>query len=73
MSGSYGMKEINYERSVEIGQKVWNEVKSIEVDIAVTECGGCGLQIKAGTGIRVVHPLVLLNDAYMQTDASKVA
>lgn len=73
MGGSYGMKKQNHTRSVEIAQKLWNEIKAANVDAAVTECGGCGLQIVAGTGIRVIHPLVLLNDAYVKGDARKAA
>ena len=40
MGGSYGMKAKNYDRSVEIAQKVWDEVKASQADIVVTECGG---------------------------------
>ena len=64
MSGSYGMKKQNYTRSVEIGQKVWNEVKASGAQAVLTECGGCGLQIQAGTGMRIVHPMVLLAQSY---------
>ena len=64
MGGSYGMKKANYELSVEIAQKVWEDVKASGVDTIVTECGGCGLQIEAGTGMRAKHPIVLLHEAY---------
>jgi len=64
MGGSYGMKKQNFIRSREIAGKVWEEAKASVADIAATECGGCGLQIEAGTGMEVVHPLVLLSRAY---------
>ncbi len=64
MGGSYGLKKLNYERSRQIAGKVWNEVKAAQADILVTECGGCSLQIQAGTGIPSSHPLVILNQAY---------
>ncbi|MBW2039567.1 MAG: hypothetical protein JRI46_08240 [Deltaproteobacteria bacterium] len=64
MGGSYGMKAVNYDLSVQIAQKVWEDVKAAEVDRIVTECGGCKLQLEAGTGINAVHPIVLLNEAY---------
>jgi glycerol-3-phosphate dehydrogenase subunit C len=73
MGGSYGMKKINHKRSVEIAQKLWDGIKATDAEVAATECGGCGLQISAGTGMRVVHPLVLLNDAYVASDARKAA
>lgn len=71
MGGSYGMKKENYGLSVEIARKVWEEVKSTEEDRVVTECGGCSLQIEAGTGIKGVHPIILLNEAYRSPEASE--
>ena len=64
MGGSYGMKQVNFTRSSAIAGKVWAEAMASGADMAVTECGGCGLQIEAGTGMKVVHPLVLLSRAY---------
>jgi len=63
MGGSYGMKKANYDLSVAIAEKVWREVKAASADLVVTECGGCKLQIESGTGAKVVHPLVLLDQA----------
>lgn len=73
MGGSYGMKKDNFDLSLEIAQKVWNEANAAEVDRAVTECGGCKLQIEAGTGLTVVHPIVLVNEAYEAGEARKAA
>ncbi|MCX7965491.1 MAG: heterodisulfide reductase-related iron-sulfur binding cluster [Syntrophorhabdaceae bacterium] len=73
MGGSYGMKKINFDRSQKIGKKVWEEIMASGADIIVTECGGCGLQIKAGTGVKVMHPLVLLNQAYKTSTLSVAA
>jgi Fe-S oxidoreductase len=64
MGGSYGMKATNYARSVEVAQKVWEEVRASEADIVATDCGGCGLQIQAGTGARIMHPVTVLSRAY---------
>lgn len=66
MGGSYGMKEKNFRVSREIGQRVWSLVREKGPDVVVTECGGCGLQIGAGTGVRVLHPMELLQEAYLQ-------
>jgi glycerol-3-phosphate dehydrogenase subunit C len=73
MGGSYGMKKQNFDRSQEIGQKVWNEVKAAKVDAVVTDCGGCGLQVQAGTGARIMHPMMVLNQAYKAFKVRKVA
>ena len=67
MGGSYGMKKKNYGRSTEIGRKVFEEVRASKADVVATECGGCGLQIRAGTGARIVHPVTLLSNAYALT------
>ncbi len=64
MGGSYAMKVANYDLSLEIGNKVFTEVKEAKVDRAVTECGGCKLQIEAGTGVEAIHPIVLIGEAY---------
>jgi glycerol-3-phosphate dehydrogenase subunit C len=64
MGGSYGMKRQNYERSVAIAGKVWEEVKASRAEVVATDCGGCGLQIQAGTGAEIRHPLAILNAAY---------
>ena len=67
MSGSWGMKEAHFDMSVKIAQKVWNDAKESEADIAVTECGTCKLQIEAGTDLKVIHPIILLNMAYQSS------
>jgi glycerol-3-phosphate dehydrogenase subunit C len=64
MGGSFGMKKANYEVSQRIGKKVWRMVEELKPDFVVTECGGCGLQIGSGTGVKVVHPIVLVSRAY---------
>jgi glycerol-3-phosphate dehydrogenase subunit C len=73
MGGSYGMKKVNFDRSTTIAGKVWTEARNSGADIAVTECGGCGLQIQAGTGMKIVHPIVLLNQAYKSSEARDAA
>jgi glycerol-3-phosphate dehydrogenase subunit C len=71
MGGSYGMKKANFELSAKIAQKVWEDVKASGVDTIVTECGGCGLQIEAGTGMHAKHPIVLLHEAYHAFQAKR--
>jgi len=67
------MKKQNYKRSVEIAQKVWEEAKQSGAEAVVTECGGCGLRIQEGTGLKILHPMVLLNKAYKAHKARKAA
>jgi Fe-S oxidoreductase len=52
---------------------VWNEVKAANVDVVVTDCGGCGLQVQAGTGAKIMHPLMVLNQSYKAFKAREAA
>jgi len=71
LSGSYGMKKGNYSRSIAIAQKVWEEAKKSGAEAAVTECGGCGLRIQSGTDLKILHPMVILSQAYSIGDGQK--
>ena len=72
MGGSYGMKAAHYDLSVKIAQKLWGEIEDAEVDTVATECGTCMLQIEARQDTkRAVHPIVLINDAYKNSDQTR--
>ncbi len=72
MGGSYGMKAAHYDLSVKIARKLWAEIEDAEVDRVVTECGTCMLQIEARQGTKkAVHPIVLMNDAYENSDRTR--
>lgn len=64
LSGSYGFKQEKYPISMEIGQDLFNAVKSKQVKQVITECGTCQLQIQHGTGAAVYHPIQVLAEAY---------
>jgi len=64
MGGAYGYETVNYELSKEIAGKLYSEIKENPTDRVVTDCGGCKLQIEAGTGVKVDHPIILLQEAY---------
>jgi glycerol-3-phosphate dehydrogenase subunit C len=64
MGGAYGYEKKNFELSKDIAGKLYNDVKDNPCDRIVTDCGGCKLQIQAGTGTNVEHPLILLQEAY---------
>ena len=64
MGGAYGYEKVNYELSKEIASKLYSEIKENPTDRIVTDCGGCKLQIEAGTGLKVDHPIILLKQAY---------
>ena len=64
MGGAYGYEKVNYALSKEIASKLYSEIKENPTDRIVTDCGGCRLQIEAGTGLKVDHPMILLKEAY---------
>jgi glycerol-3-phosphate dehydrogenase subunit C len=60
MGGAYGFDKSNYKRALEIRSKLVTEIHENPTDRIVTDCGGCKLQIEAGCGITVEHPIILL-------------
>ncbi len=64
MGGAYGYEKVNYELSKEIAAKLYSEIKENPTDRIVTDCGGCKLQIEAGTDRKVDHPIILVKEAY---------
>ncbi len=64
MGGAYGNEKINYQLSKEIASKLYSEIEDHPTDRIVTDCGGCKLQIESGTGLKVDHPIILINEAY---------
>ncbi len=72
MGGSFGMKAAHYDLSVKIARKLWADIEDAEVDAVVTECGTCMLQIEARQDTKkAVHPMVLINDAYKNSDRTR--
>jgi glycerol-3-phosphate dehydrogenase subunit C len=64
LAGSFGMRRPHREESREIGRYLFEELQSPEYDMGITNCAGCEMQMRAGSGRDVVHPLKLLWHAY---------
>jgi len=64
MSGTFGLKTKNYDLSMAIGERLFNEIKASDAEQLVTGCGACALQIFQGTQRRAVAPVSLLAKAY---------
>lgn len=71
MGGAYGYEKANYRLAKEIGNKLFSEIKENPTDRIITDCGGCKLQIEASTGVKVDHPVLLLQEAYDFAKSSK--
>ncbi|AEG16833.1 glycerol-3-phosphate dehydrogenase, anaerobic, C subunit [Desulfofundulus kuznetsovii DSM 6115] len=60
MSGSYGLKRDRYPLAMAVGRELFRAVGETEVQMVVTECGMCGVQINHGTGVMVAHPVEIM-------------
>ncbi|MHA1303515.1 MAG: anaerobic glycerol-3-phosphate dehydrogenase subunit C, partial [Candidatus Heimdallarchaeaceae archaeon] len=63
ISGSWGMKNENYNASIRIGKPLLDAVNRENIDYAVTDCPTCKMQIEHGTNKTVLHPIILLNNS----------
>lgn len=63
MAGTFGMKSgpIGYDLSMAVGERLFRLFRESGCTIAATESSVCSTQINEGTGIRVLHPLKLVN------------
>jgi len=68
LSGSYGFKEENYALGMEIGEPLFEKVRSglktMDFSEITTECGTCNIQITHGTGVQVRNPIWYFIEAY---------
>ena len=62
MGGTFGMKRgpLGYDLSQAVGAPLFELFKESGVDAIVTESSVCGMQLREGAGIPVLHPLELL-------------
>jgi glycerol-3-phosphate dehydrogenase subunit C len=63
MGGTFGSKRKNYAKSMEIGQALFEGIAESAPDLVITECPGCELQIRQGTGLEVTHPVHIIKQA----------
>jgi glycerol-3-phosphate dehydrogenase subunit C len=64
LSGTFGMKRVNYEMSMTIGQPLFEEIEQSAPDAVITECPACAMQITQCTGVTVLHPVRIVEAAY---------
>lgn len=71
IGGAYGYEKVNYELSKNIASKLYSEIRETPTDRIVTDCGGCKLQMEAGTDRKVDHPIILFEEAYSFTQSQE--
>jgi glycerol-3-phosphate dehydrogenase subunit C len=62
ISGTYGWKTEHYDTSMAVGTEMFEEMRSSDATIGLTECPTCAMQMEHGTGYDVHHPLEVLAD-----------
>lgn len=63
MGGYHGYKKAYSQMAMDIGDRLFAEIRTAHADRVVTACAACRLQIEAGTGIKALHPIQLLDEA----------
>jgi Fe-S oxidoreductase len=64
MAGTFGLKEENYEVSLQAGRPMLEELARPRVLFGSTECSTCRLQMEDGSRKRTLHPVQYLALAY---------
>src|SRR5690606_14086541 len=64
MAGAFGLTREHFETSLQIGAGLMAEMQATDLQIGVTECSSCKLQMEQSVEIPTVHPLKLLAIAY---------
>lgn len=64
IAGNYGFKADKHHVSMEVGRVLFQKIRESGVEAGVSDCGTCRLQISQATGIRMLHPVTLLRQAY---------
>jgi anaerobic glycerol-3-phosphate dehydrogenase C subunit len=73
ISGNFGLKQKNYELSMQIGERLFKEIKTSDADELVTGCGACAMQILQGTQRKAVTPVSLIARAYRLNERQTAA
>ena len=63
ISGTYGWKAEKYEKSMKIGEDMFDHMHHAKGNVGMTECPTCSSQMEHGTGYEIRHPLQLLEEA----------
>jgi glycerol-3-phosphate dehydrogenase subunit C len=66
MSGTYGFKKEKYPISMDVGRELFAGIRASAPQAVVTECATCQMQIEHGTGVKAVHPVDIMLNAYAE-------
>lgn len=60
IAGTYGFKKENYKTSQDIGEPLFKQIETLDIDYVVTDCETCKWQIEMSTSKRCEHPISIL-------------
>ncbi|MDL2303302.1 anaerobic glycerol-3-phosphate dehydrogenase subunit C [Dysgonomonas sp. OttesenSCG-928-D17] len=63
IAGTYGFKKENYKTSQDIGESLFRQIESEDIDYVVTDCETCKWQIEMSTTKKCEHPISILAKA----------
>jgi glycerol-3-phosphate dehydrogenase subunit C len=66
ISGTYGWKAEKYEKSMAIGEEMFEHMEDASGETGMTECPTCAMQMEHGTGYEIKHPLEVLEKALVE-------
>lgn len=65
LAGTYGLRQKNHRRSLQIGMQLFKELRQPEIDFGATDCCACRLQMEHGVDSKsTFHPIHFLAFAY---------
>lgn len=64
MAGAFGLTKQNFRTSIRMGWGLISRMRTGDLDIGLSECSSCKMQMEQGTTIPTVHPVKLLALSY---------
>ncbi len=64
LAGSYGLKKEKYAIAEKVGRPIFEAVRRVKAKVVVSDCEACRMQIGQKTGVKTVHPVQVLLQAY---------
>jgi glycerol-3-phosphate dehydrogenase subunit C len=64
IAGTYGLKREKYDIAMDVGRRLFTEVRAADADVAACDSETCRWQITHGSGVASAHPVELLHQAY---------
>lgn len=64
MAGAFGLTQRHFETSLEIGAELMQRMNEPDLQLGITECSSCKLQMQQQTTTPTIHPLKLLALSY---------